>query len=721
MTLRLRITAIFALAVVALVAGLSFTVDRVLTDGFGNLERQEAAHRARQVRRALAQEIDSLDSMTSDYASWDDTYDFVVTRSPEFLKSALPDDERLRVDALAIVGADGGIVFAYGYDRDRHQRTPLPASLNTALNSRPSLVHHGQTDAHRAGLLVANGETWLLASRPITTSQLTGPIRGAFIMVRRLDGDETARLSRTTALDLRLEAGDSLSSGSADVEVDIESSDRLIVRSVVKDVDGVPAVTLAVTLEREIEAQRRRAHVALIGALIVAAVVFVAVMLATMERYILRHTATIARFVQEVKASGNLDARVTDEGRDEISEVARALNGLLASLDERGQELERARQDALQASRLKSEFVANMSHEIRTPMNGILGMTSLLIDTPLTDEQREMAGTAHRSAEALLMVLNDILDFAKIEAGKLAIDPVPFEIAPIVHDAARLMAPLARAKGVDLSVDVSAGVPQGLLGDGGRIRQIVLNLLSNAVKFTSAGRVVITVSGTYGPCAYRLRIDVEDTGIGISPEQIARIFEQFVQVDASTTRRFGGTGLGLTISRHLAGLMGGSLTARSTQGSGSTFTLEVPLSVATVPRRLAEAPSEPAVGRGLHVLVVEDNDVNQLVARRLLERVGCRVHVESDGRGGVDAVQRQAFDLVLMDCQMPGMDGYEATAAIRKLGSQYVHLPIVALTASANAGERERCLACGMNDYLAKPLLPEALNQAIASVTKRAA
>jgi signal transduction histidine kinase/CheY-like chemotaxis protein len=719
-TLRLRIILIFTLAVVGLVAGLSFAVDRVLRDGFGNLERQEAAHRAGQVMRALAQEVETLDSTASDYSYWDDTYDYIQTRSKAYETESLPDDERSRIDALAIVSLDGEFVFAYGYDRVTHQRTPLPASLAAAIRERPSLVRYAKSTDHLAGILVAGGATWLVASRPITRTHVTDPSRGAFIMFRRLDSAEVARLARTTALDVRLEPIHSHHASDA-VQVTVESNDHLKACSVVVDLDGHAAAVVAVTLEREIEGQRQRAQRALTGALIVAAIVFVGVVLGTMDRYVLRRTARIARFVHEVRTSGNLDAQVDDGGGDEIGAVARALNGLLASLDERGRELENARQEALQASKLKSEFVANMSHEIRTPLNGILGMTSLLVDTPLNTEQRELAGTAHRSAQALIVVLNDVLDFAKIEAGKLEIEAAPFELEPVINDAANLMSPLARAKGFTLSVEVADDVPRDFVGDGGRIRQIVLNLLSNATKFTSAGRVRLAVTGAQMPDAYHLRIAVEDSGIGIPSGELSRIFDQFVQVDATTTRRFGGTGLGLAISRQLARLMGGSLTATSVVGAGSTFTFEVPLMVGTGRVRAKEEHVGVLPDRGIKVLVVEDNDVNQLVARRLLERFGCRVHVVRDGRAGVAAVQREAFDLVLMDCQMPVMDGYEATAAIRALGPAYAGLPIVALTASATTGERERCLACGMNGYLAKPLLPDVLKRTLADLIPRAA
>jgi PAS domain S-box-containing protein len=369
-------------------------------------------------------------------------------------------------------------------------------------------------------------------------------------------------------------------------------------------------------------------------------------------------------------------------------------------------ELAVARDQALQASNLKSSFLANVSHEIRTPMNGVLGLAELLLDMELTSDQRDYVEQIARSGEQMLAILNDVLDLSKIESGRLELDIADFDLHDAVLETCAIARPQARNKQLELDVTIDDGVPQRVRGDGRRLMQILLNLATNAVKFTPQGKVSVSVSAEpVGGRRSRVSLAVADSGIGIEPSALERLFEPFTQADATTTRKYGGTGLGLSISRELIEMMGGTITATSEPDVGSTFRFELELELASKTRSLAAAAG---AGRGWAtpplILVVEDSPVNQIVVTRTLERIGCRSVVVGDGREAVAAIRRRRFDAVLMDCHMPLMDGFEATAAIRRLRGGVGALPIIAMTARAMDDDRNRCLAAGMDDYVSKPV-----------------
>ncbi len=468
------------------------------------------------------------------------------------------------------------------------------------------------------------------------------------------------------------------------------------------------------------------------AALIIALSLVVAAILAVvLQARVSAPILAIARVAERISQTHQFQDRVEVASGDELGVLAESFNSMLDEIARRDAKLEQeiverqqvnvelrsAKERAEEAARLKSEFLANMSHEIRTPMNGVAGMISLVLDRSQDPEAREQLLVAQNAAQALITILNDILDLSKIEAGKLTIDAIPCDLPAMARDCLRMFEFAVRQKPLDLRLDVDPGCPVWVRADPVRLRQVLINLVGNAVKFTAAGTVAVTLAPQAGDL---IRFEVRDTGIGIAADKLHEIFDAFTQADGSHTRQFGGTGLGLTITRRLVQLMGGRLWAESEPGRGSRFVVELALAAAVAPQpheKPAPAPV-PAPAAGLRVLVAEDNPINQKVVCSMLRRQGWNVTLAVNGVEACRHFLENTYDLVLLDVQMPEMDGLEAAQRIRaeeaRRGS--ARIPILALTAHASQAQHEQCLEHGMDSVITKPVSLPGLLREISAV-----
>jgi CheY-like chemotaxis protein/HPt (histidine-containing phosphotransfer) domain-containing protein len=845
---------------------------------FEDFEHQSAKQGLLRARGALDAELRAMALMNTEYSAWDDTYEYAMGSRPEYAKENLGNSYWLGVDIdmVTVFDADGKLL--YSWMSNPVDGTELPANdiISNLLEPGHPLVTHESIDSSVIGLLKTSIGTMQVTSYPVLTTEGAGPIAGTFLSGQLLTEERVKILGQRSTVDLSLH---SIGAGGVPLYVDsvlkntdpsVDNTATAIIGNsmhafeLLHDIVGEPAAILETIQPQTVSEIGQNSIRTTMALLAIGSIGFMLAALLFMQHLIVTPIKGLTEKILDIRHTGNLETEIGIERSDEVGILAEEFNQLATSLNTAKQDLEGARDDALSMSRAKSEFLARMSHEIRTPMNGVLGMTELLGNTALDEKQKRFARTIYESAESLLHIINDILDVSKIESGKVELDIAPFNLRSLVEECLELLADSAHRKNLELVGVIPPGTHTLVEGDALRLRQILINLLGNAVKFTDQGEIVAKVIELHSDDeSIDFRIEVQDSGIGIKPENMEKIFEPFSQEDGSTSRRYGGTGLGLSICSQLVELMGGEIGVESISGDGCTmwFTLSLKkdltepqlmqqdvlsgkhvlivddsstnretlrhqlenwemsveeaesgavalerlsehargesgfdvvlldmnmpgmdgVELATAIRELDWAAAVPLVmlssvsgadigdgrsvaginawltkpvrqarlydalvshlarasskvgqlkdndepfieaindetGRSLRVLLAEDNQVNQMVAIGMLNELGHETTAVDDGSEAVAALKEQEFDIVLMDCQMPVLDGYKATQQIRQWEAEEDRSPttIVALTANALTGDRERCLGAGMDDYLSKPMTIEKLAEKIA-------
>ncbi len=877
MTLRKRTLLLSSLILVVLLVAIYFVAATVFQRGFAGVEEDHMRADLARIRGAVKQELDSLAATNRDYSVWDETFAFAQAPDDRYPKMLSLDTLlNLGVDVFAILDQTGQPVLVRVVDPITETLTDTPDELRPLLASDSQLVP--KLGEERTGLVAIAGKPFLFASKPILTNAGSGPPAGTLITGRFLGAETVAAFSELTHLELQLHL---LSGHPASMEIAsilpkiIDSPDDTAIHVfdrnriggflLLRDIENLPVAAIGAIEARPIFAQGQASIRYLLFGLLMLGLAIGAATTALLERLVLRRLDRLSHEVTFIGESGDVAQRVSVTGNDELARLAGDINAMLVRLDNTQSELRDAKEEAIAANEAKSRFLANMSHEIRTPLNAVMGMTGLLRESELTDDQREYVETIYQGSESLLTIISDILDFSKIESGKLEMEQQPLNLRTAIELTLDIMAPRAKEKGLELLYRMNPDVPEVIRGDSVRLRQILLNLLSNAIKFTDNGEVLVTVhTGGRVPtddAGLLLHFTVIDTGIGIPPERIDRLFRSFSQVDASTTRKYGGTGLGLAISRRLAELMDGEMWVESSgvPGDGAAFhfticteqaefptpeyiatqqpylanrrvlivddnatnrrtllrqvqqwgmtgsttgsplealdwlrqgdhfdvalldmqmdeldgkaltmairdvetqravetlpvvilssvpardldaqalsifmTLSKPIKIGALYDALlrifgaAGAPPPPEIKPNtpkqmlaetypLRILLAEDNLVNRKLALRLLQRLGFEADVAEDGVQAVGMARVTAYDVVLMDVQMPEMDGLEATRKIRADLPPDDQPYIIAMTANAMAGDREACLAAGMDGYVSKPIQLGELDDAIES------